>query len=187
MKQRIRKSSDINKRYIISCTVENKPGVLSHVAGLFSSRGFNIDSLTVSETEDPAHSRMTIVTHGDEATLEQIRKQLGKIISVIKVQDFTLEDYIERNLMLVKVHAPPAKRSEIFQIADVFRARIVDMGLKSLTIEVAGPSAKLEAILNLLRPYGLKEVIRSGRIAMTRSFTAVQNALAQKTQGTKQK
>ncbi len=155
-------------RHVISAVVENKPGVLAHIAGLFAGRGFNIDSLAVGETEDPTRSRMTVVVRGDDAVLEQVRKQLGKIIDVIKVSDFAGKDVIERDLMLVKVAARPEKRNEIFEITNVFRGKIVDIGPKHLTVEIAGPEKKIEAFLDLIKPYGIREVVRTGRIAMDR-------------------
>ncbi len=155
-------------RHVISCIVMNRTGVLAHIGGLFASRGYNIDSLAVGETEDPKFSRMTIVVQGDDAIIEQIRKQLGKIIDVIKVHDFTEVDFVERDLMLAKIHAPPAKRNEIFQVTEIFRGRIVDVGPRELMVELAGPEQKIEAFLDLVRPYGVKEVARTGRIAMAR-------------------
>ncbi|HUS44779.1 MAG TPA: acetolactate synthase small subunit [Phycisphaerae bacterium] len=155
-------------RHIISAIVENKPGVLAHIAGLFAGRGFNIDSLAVGETEDPARSRMTVVVRGDDAVLEQVRKQLGKIVDVIKVSDFADEDIVERDLMLIKVGVRPEKRGEVFEVASVFRGKIVDIGAKHLTIEIAGPEKKIEAFIDLLKPYGIKELARTGRIALGR-------------------
>ena len=155
-------------RHTISAIVENKPGVLAHIAGLFAGRGFNIDSLAVGETEDPARSRMTVVVRGDDAVLEQVRKQLGKIIDVIKVQDYSGEKVVERDLMLIKVSARPEKRGEIFEIVEVFRAKVVDIGPRHLTLGASGPEAKIEALIDLLKPYGIKEVVRTGRIALPR-------------------
>ena len=155
-------------RHIISAIVENKPGVLAHIAGLFAGRGFNIDSLAVGETEDPARSRMTVVVRGDDAVQEQVRKQLGKIVDVIKVSDFADEDIVERDLMLIKVGVRPEKRGEVFEVASVFRGKIVDIGAKHLTIEIAGPEKKIEAFIDLLKPYGIKELARTGRIALGR-------------------
>jgi acetolactate synthase-1/3 small subunit len=157
-------------RHIISAIVENKPGVLAHISGLFASRGFNIDSLAVGETDDPARSRMTVVARGDDAVLEQIRKQLGKVIDVIKVTDFAGIDTIERDLMLIKVGVRPEKRSEVFEVANVFRAKIVDIGPKHLTIELSGPEQKIEAFIDLLKPYGIRELVRTGRIAIARGM-----------------
>ena len=156
------------KKRIFSALVANKPGVLAHIAGLFSSRGYNIDSLAVGETEDDRTSRMTIVTHGDEATLEQIRKQLGKVIDVIKVTDFAERAYVERDLMLLKVSCPPEKRSEIFEVVDVFRGKVVDISIDHIVVEIAGPENKIEAFIQLMRPYGIEETVRTGRIAMMR-------------------
>lgn len=154
--------------HILSVLVSNRPGVLARVAGLFSSRGYNILSLTVGETENPDVSRMTITVTGDEATLEQIRKQLGKVIDIIKVQDFSGRDFVQRDLLLVKVSVPAAKRGEIFELCEIFRGKIVDIGTRHVVIEMAGPESKIEAMLQLLKPYGIKEVARSGRIAMLR-------------------
>ncbi len=155
-------------KHVISVLVENKVGVLSRITGLFSGRGFNIESLAVGETENMAISRMTIVVSGDESILEQVRKQLGKVIDTIKVTDFTGIDHVERDLMLIKVSALPGKRSEIIELVDVFRGKIIDVGQKDIIVEISGPEDRLEAVLNLLRPYGIKEVARTGRIAMNR-------------------
>jgi len=155
-------------RHVISAIVENKPGVLAHIAGLFSSRGFNIDSLAVGVTEDLNLSRMTIVVKGDDAILEQVRKQLGKVIDVLKVSDFSSEDYVEREQMLIKVGSPPGRRSEIIEIVDIFRGKIIDVGQKELIIEIAGQAQKLDAVQHLLRPFGIKEVCRTGVVAMVR-------------------
>ena len=158
------------KKHIISALVENQPGVLAHVAGLFSARGFNIDTLAVGETEDPDFSRMTIVVAGDEAILEQVRKQLGKLIDVVKVQDFSETRYVERDLVLVRVHAPVNKRGEILELVEIFRARVVDVGRTELMIELSGGEEKIEAFLDLLRPYGIREMARTGRIALARAL-----------------
>ncbi len=155
-------------KHVISVLVENKVGVLSRITGLFSGRGFNIESLAVGETESKAISRMTIVVSGDESILEQVRKQLGKVIDTIKVIDFTNTDYVERNLMLIKVSAVPGKRSDIIELVNVFRVKIIDVGQKDMVIEISGPEDRLEAVLDLLRPCGIKEVARTGRIAMNR-------------------
>ena len=155
-------------KHIISALVQNETGVLAHISGLFAGRGFNIDSLTVGETEDPAVSRMTIVAEGDEQILEQIVKQLHKVITVIKVQDFSGRDYVERDLLLVKVNAPAARRTELVQLAQLFRGRVVDVGANELMVEMSGPEPKIEAFLSLLRPYGIKEMCRTGRVAMLR-------------------
>ena len=155
-------------RHVISAIVENKPGVLAHIAGLFAGRGFNIDSLAVGETEDPTRSRMIVVARGDDAVLEQIRKQLGKIIDVIKVTDFSGTDTVERDLMLIKVAVNADRRGEVFEIAEVFRGKVVDIGPKHLTLEVSGPEKKIEAFVDLVKPYGIKELVRTGRIALAR-------------------
>jgi acetolactate synthase I/III small subunit len=155
-------------KHVISVLVENKVGVLARITGLFSGRGFNIESLAVGETENMDISRMTIVVSGDDSILEQIRKQLGKVIDTIKVTDFTGTDYVERDLMLIKVSAAPGKRSEIVELVDVFRGKIIDVGQKDMVVEISGPEDRLEAMLDLLRPYGIKEVARTGRIAMNR-------------------
>jgi acetolactate synthase-1/3 small subunit len=155
-------------KHVISVLVENKVGVLSRITGLFSGRGFNIESLAVGETESEDISRMTIVVSGDESILEQVRKQLGKVIDTIKVIDFTGTDYVERNLMLIKVSAVPGKRSDIIELVNVFRGKVIDVGQKDMVIEISGPEDRLAAVLDLLRPYGIKEVARTGRIAMNR-------------------
>jgi acetolactate synthase-1/3 small subunit len=155
-------------KHVISVLVENKVGVLSRITGLFSGRGFNIESLAVGETEDTNISRMTIVVSGDDSILEQVRKQLGKVIDTIKVTDYTGTNYVERNLILIKVSALPGKRNEIIELVDVFRGKIIDVGQKDMIVEISGPEDRLEAVLNLLRPFGIKEVSRTGRIAMNR-------------------
>ncbi len=155
-------------KHVISVLVENKVGVLSRITGLFSGRGFNIESLAVGETENMALSRMTIVVSGDDSILEQVRKQLGKVVDTIKVTDFTGIDHVERNLILIKVSALPGKRNEIIELVNVFRGKIIDVGQKDMIVEISGPEERLEAVLNLLRPYGIKEVARTGRIAMNR-------------------
>ena len=155
-------------RHIITAIVENKSGVLAHIAGLFSGRGYNIDSLAVGETENPNLSRMTMVTHGDDAIIDQIRKQLEKVIDIIKVQDLTHEEHVERDLVLVKVNAPPGKRGEIIEVVDIFRGKIVDVGPQEMVVELAGTEDKVEAMIDLLRPYGIKELVRSGSIALSR-------------------
>ena len=155
-------------RRTISVVVENKFGVLARIATLFAARGFNIDSLAVGETEDPAVSRMTIVASGSEAVLEQVEKQLNKLIDVIKVTSFEKEAHIERDLALIKVKADKNTRSEIFQIVDIFRSRIVDVAADSLIVEITGSEDKIEALETLLRPFGIKEMVRTGIIAMAR-------------------
>ncbi len=155
-------------KHIISALVENKPGVLAHVAGMFAARAFNIDSLVVGRTEDPDLSRMTIVVIGDDRVVEQVRKQLAKIIPVVKVQDFAGQPVVARDLMLLSVAAPPEKRAEIFALIEMFRGKVVDIGQKSLMIEVSGPESKIEAFINVCKPYGIKNVARTGTIAMPR-------------------
>jgi len=155
-------------KHIISALVENKPGVLAHVAGMFAARAFNIDSLVVGRTEDPDLSRMTIVVVGDDRVLEQVRKQLAKIVPVVKVQDFAGQPVVARDLMLITVSAPPEKRPEIFALIEMFRGRVVDIGLKSIMVEVSGPETKIDAFINVCKPYGIKSVARTGTIAMPR-------------------
>ena len=159
-------------RHIISALVENKPGVLAHVAGMFAARAFNIDSLVVGRTEDPKLSRMTIVVIGDDRIVEQVRKQLAKIISVVKVQDFANKQVVARDLMLISVSAPPEKRPEILALIEMFKAKVVDIGSKFVTIEVSGPERKIEAFIDACRPYGIKNLARTGTIAMARHAKA---------------
>ena len=155
-------------RRTISVMVENKFGVLARISTLFAARGFNIDSLAVGRTEDPAVSRMTIMVNGNEAVLEQVEKQLNKLIDVIKVTNFDNESHLARDLALIKVKADKASRSEIFQIVDIFRAKVVDVGVDSLVIEMTGDEEKITALEALLRPFGIKEMVRTGIIAMSR-------------------
>ena len=155
-------------RHVISVLVENRFGVLARIASLFSGRGFNIDSLTVAETEEPDVSRMTIVSTGDEQIIEQITKQLNKLIDVIKVSDLTGSQYIDRELALIKVSAENQARGEIIQIVDIFRAHIVDVSPTTLMIETTGDEEKLRAIIDMLSPYGIQEIVRTGKIAMLR-------------------
>ncbi len=154
--------------HTLTVLVENNPGVLARIAGLFSRRGFNIDSLTVGRTEDPAVSRMTIVVEGDDHTLEQVEKQLHKLVDVLKITDVTDVPHVERELLMIKVLTDRSNRLEIMQIADVFRAKIVDYGPKTLTIEATGNEEKLDALLEALRPYAIKEFVRTGKIALLR-------------------
>jgi acetolactate synthase I/III small subunit len=155
-------------KHIISALVENKPGVLAHVAGMFAARDFNIDSLVVGRTEDPALSRMTITVVGDDRIVEQVRKQLAKIIPVVKVQDFMDQPVVLRDLMLIVVSVPPEKRPEILSLVEVFRGKVVDISQKYLMIEISGPESKIEAFIDACRPYGIKSVARTGTIAMPR-------------------
>ena len=152
----------------LAVLVENKPGVLTRIAGLFARRGYNITSLAVGETEDPTISRMTIVVDGDNRVLEQVTKQLHKLVDVIKLTDLSEEENVDRELILIKVNADPQTRAEIMQIVDIFRARIVDIGRNSLIIEATGDSGKIKAIESSLKPFGIKELVRTGKIAMVR-------------------
>ena len=154
--------------YLLSVLVENRPGVLSRVTGLISRRGFNIESLTVAPTEDESLSRMTIIVEADEVGYEQITKQLHKLVSVYKISDLTYEDAVERELVLFKVQSTPERRHEIIEIANVFRAKVVDVGKNTLTIEATGAASKLDAMEDLLRAYGIKQLTRTGKIAMAR-------------------
>ena len=155
-------------RHTISVLVENKFGVLTRVAGLFSGRGYNIDTLNVGPTADPSVSRMTIITHGDEATLEQIIKQLNKLPDVLKVQNFGEGEYVDRELVLVKVAVDSKSRAEVMQVTDIFRAKIVDVQPKSLTIEVTGNESKVEKFVDLMNAFGVTELTRTGKIAVSR-------------------
>ncbi len=155
-------------KHIISALVENKPGVLAHVAGMFAARAFNIDSLVVGRTEEPGLSRMTIVVVGDDRVVEQVRKQLEKVVPVVKVQDFVGQPLVARDLMLIAISAPPAKRPEILSLIEMFRGKVVDIGQKFLMIEISGPEEKIEAFIDVCRPYGIKSVARTGTIAMPR-------------------
>jgi acetolactate synthase-1/3 small subunit len=155
-------------KHTISVLVENEFGVLTRVAGLFSGRGFNIESLSVAPTLDPSISRMTIVTSGDEQILEQITKQLNKLIDTIKVIDFTGQDYVEREMALIKVTAEEETRAEVLRIVDIFRAKVIDVTPRSYTVEITGAPAKVDAILELLRPMGVKEIVRSGPVVLGR-------------------
>ncbi len=155
-------------KHIISVLVENKFGVLSRVSGLFSGRGFNIETISVGPTLDPTISQMTIVTTGDERILEQIIKQLNKLIDVIKVTDLAEKEFVEREMCLIKISATQEHRAEALRIADIFRARVVDSSQRSYTFQVTGDEKKLEAFIELLRPIGIKEIVRTGKVAITR-------------------
>jgi acetolactate synthase-1/3 small subunit len=159
-------------RHVLSAVVQNVPGVLAHVSGMLASRGYNIDSLAVGETEDPNLSRMTFVVVGDDRILDQVRKQLEKIVTVVQVDDISSRDHVERDLMLLKVEAPPGpKRTEIRELVEIFRARVVDVGPEELMIEISGRESKIEAFIQRMRPYGILELVRTGRIAMVRGKT----------------
>jgi len=160
-------------KHTISVLVENEFGVLARVAGLFSGRGFNIESLSVAPTLEPNTSRMTIVTRGDDRILEQVTKQLNKLISTIKVVDFTDEVYVERELALIKVTAESDSRAEILRVVDIFRAKIVDVTPRSYTVEMTGAPAKIDAVLELLTPLGIKEIVRSGPVVIGRGSKGV--------------
>ena len=170
-----RKMADNNskeyKSHIIVIAVENKSGVLARIAGLFSARGYNIDSLSVSETEDPSVSRMTLMVKGDKRILEQIYKQLNKLIDVIKIVDLTEGAFVERELALVKVKTSNSTvRQEVMQLANIFRAKVVDIGKQSLTLEIVGGTSKVNAMIEMLRGYGIKEMVSTGKIALGREF-----------------
>jgi len=160
-------------RHIISMLVENKAGVFTRIGGMFSARGFNLDGISVGPTEDSAISRLTIVTHGNDKIIEQVNKQLNKIIEVIKVVDLTNEDHIERELVLVKVNCTQETRSEIMQIVNIFRANIIDISQKTMTVEVTGGIDKVDALINLLRQFGIREVARTGTVAIKREYKRV--------------
>lgn len=160
-------------RHTISVLVENEFGVLARVSGLFSGRGFNIESLSVAPTMDEGISRMTLVTSGDDRVLEQISKQLNKLISTIKVVDFTGEDFVERELALIKVNTEAETRAEALRVVDIFRAKVIDVTTKSYTIEITGAPVKIDALLELLRPMGIKEVVRSGPVVIGRGAKGV--------------
>ena len=166
------------KKHIFSVLVQNQPGVLAHISGMFAARGFNIDSLVVGRTEDADFSRMVIVSSGDVLTMEQIRKQLGKIVTVVKVRDLSEQNCVERDLLLIRVHCPPEKRGELRQLTEIFRASVVDVGAKSVVIQLTGPEAKIEAFVELCRPYGIKELSRTGVIAMPRDTQSNEVAAA---------
>jgi acetolactate synthase-1/3 small subunit len=157
-------------RHVLSAVVQNVPGVLAHISGMLASRGYNIDSLAVGETEDPNLSRMTFVVVGDARVLEQVRKQLEKIVTVVKVVDVSAQDYVERDLMLLKIKAPAGTtRTEIRELVDIFRGKIVDVGAEEIVIEISGRESKIQAFIERMRPYGITELVRTGRIAMVRS------------------
>jgi acetolactate synthase-1/3 small subunit len=156
-------------KHTISVLVENQFGVLARVSGMFSARGYNIDSLCVGETEDPTASRMTVVVRGDDRVLEQIVKQLNKLVEVIEVRDLTRESYVERELVMIKVAADGARRSEITDIANIFRAKVVDISAGAITVEVTGSQGKVQAFVDMMRPFGIRELVRTGRIAIARS------------------
>jgi acetolactate synthase-1/3 small subunit len=155
-------------KHTLAVLVENSPGVLSRVAGLFARRGYNIESLVVGETEDKTASRITLVVEGDERVIEQVSKQLNKQVEVIKIQDITNEETVDRQMLLIKVSAGPEDRQEILQLMEIFRCRIVDIGRRSLIVEATGDEGKIEAIIQSLRPFGIKELVRTGKVSMVR-------------------
>jgi len=162
-----------NHRHVLSALVQNVPGVLAHISGMLASRGYNIDSLAVGETENPHLSRMTFVVVGDDRVLEQVRKQLEKIVTVVRVLDVSSRDFVERDLLLLKVKAPAgAPRAEIRELVEIFRGKIVDVGPEEVMIEISGRENKVQAFIERIRPYGITELVRTGRIAMVRSVAS---------------
>jgi len=158
-------------RHVISILVENEPGVLSRVSALFSGRGFNIESLNVAETLDPTISRMTLITAGNEQIIEQIIKQLNKLVNVIKVMDLTGSDFVDREMILVRVRAEATSRAEVLRILEIFRGRVVDVSPKSFTLELTGDEKKIQAVVELLTPFGILEIVRTGKVAIMRAKT----------------
>ena len=163
------------EKHIVSALVQNVPGVLSHISGMLASRGYNINSLAVGETENPDLSRMTFVVVGVEAVLDQVSAQLRKVVTVVGVDNISQTDYLERDLMLVKVQAAPEKRSEIIELVNIFRGKIVDLSIDSMIIEISGQEKKIESFIDVLRPFGIIELVRTGRVAMTRGHHALKN------------
>ncbi len=155
-------------KHVISVLVDNEPGVLSRISGLFSGRGFNIESLNVAETLDPTISRMTLVTYGNDQIIEQIMKQLNKLVNIIKVVDLTGSDYVDREMALIKVNAKAASRAEVLRIVDIFRGQVVDVSPISYTLEITGNDRKIQAVIDLLSPIGIIEVVRTGKVAISR-------------------
>jgi acetolactate synthase-1/3 small subunit len=163
-------AQDPAKRHTISIIVENRFGAFNRIAGMFTAKGYNIDSMTVGPTEEEGLSRMTIVTRGDDQIIEQITKQLNKLIDVIKVIDLTFESFVERELVLAKVQTTAETRPEIMQIAEIFRAKVVDISPRTLTLEATGSQQKVDAIIKMLKPFAIKEISRTGRVALKREF-----------------
>ncbi len=155
-------------RHMLSALVQNVPGVLSHISGMLASRGYNIDSLAVGETEDPNLSRMTFVVRGDDNVLEQVRKQLEKIVTVVRVENISAKEHVERDLMLIRIRVPEGRRSEIHELAEIFRGRVVDVAPEVVMIEISGQEKKIQAFIEMVRPFGILELARTGRIAMVR-------------------
>ena len=157
-----------SKRHVLTLLVDNEPGVLSRVSGLFSGRGFNIESLCVAPTMDAAVSRITVTTKANPPLIEQIEKQINKLINVIKVRDLSVEQAVNREMALIRVKASPKTRAEVLRIVDIFRCKVVDVGAEQYTIEVTGDQGKIEALLRLLKPIGIKEIARTGTVALYR-------------------
>lgn len=155
-------------RHVISALVQNVPGVLAHISGMLASRGFNIISLAVGETENPDLSRMTFVIRGDDRVLDQVRKQLEKVVTVVRVVDVSAQDYVERDLMLIKVQAPSGTRTEVLELVEIFRGRVVDVAQERVMIEISGTEKKVQAFIELMRPFGIVELVRTGRVALIR-------------------
>jgi len=174
-------------RHVISALVVNEPGVLANVAGMFAARGFNIDSLVVGRTDDPNLSRMTIVVDADDNTLEQVRKQLAKLVPVTNVTDFKGTAYIERDLALIRVAVEPDRRMEVIEVVNLFRGKVVDVAKQSLMVELAGTEQKIEAFVELMKPYGISELARTGVIAMKRGTSGSKEAAAAAPEGQKRK
>ncbi|MCE2795399.1 MAG: acetolactate synthase small subunit [Planctomyces sp.] len=166
-------------KHVLSALVMNQPGVLSRISGMLAARAYNIDSLAVGATENPEFSRITFVVNGTEKTLEQVRKQLQKIVTVVKVQDFSGQDFVERDLMLIKVSTENGRRGEIRELVDIFRGRIVDVGASHVMIEISGRENKIEAFIERMREFGILEMVRTGRIAMLRDRTITEDLEAE--------
>jgi acetolactate synthase-1/3 small subunit len=163
-------------RHVLSALVMNQPGVLAQISGMLASRAFNIDSLAVGATENPEFSRITFVVNGDDLTLDKVRKQLEKIVTVVKVLDVSKQNYVERDLMLIKVSTEGGRRSEVHELCDIYRARIVDVGPQHVMIEISGQERKIESFIDIMRPFGIIELVRTGRIALLRSGTGSNDA-----------
>ncbi len=159
-------------RHVLSALVMNQPGVLAHISGMLASRNFNIDSLAVGETDDESFSRMTFVVHGDNRVLDQVRKQLEKIVTVVRVIDYSGQDFVERDLMLIKIGTDGGQRlSEVKELTDIFRGKIVDVSPDHIIIELSGQESKIDAFIDVMRPFEILELVRTGRIALTRRGT----------------
>ncbi len=163
-------------RHVLSALVMNQPGVLAHISGLLASRAYNIDSLAVGETENPELSRMTFVVSGDNRTLDQVRKQLEKIVTVVRVLDYSGLEFVERDLMLIKVNCDGQRRSEVKELTEIFRGRIVDVSGEHVVIEISGTESKIEAFIDMMRPFGILELVRTGRIALLRGHSMAAEA-----------